>query len=143
MTELRPPPLTPAPGPPRRTSQPKGSTQPQIYYQFSFSQDFCIDHLDRRNRVYRDIRSYWAEVARIIRVSQEAGQIDQEVDPEAASVMFLGVVQPSAILWHMSDGDFDVTRQAQRAWPLFQKAIQERAVGPAGKANKGREGEQK
>jgi hypothetical protein len=27
------------------------------------------------------------------------------------------------MLWHMSDGDFDVTRQAKRAWPLFAKAI--------------------
>jgi len=92
--------------------------------QIIFSQDFYIGHPDRRDRVYRGISTYLAEVARIIRRGQEAGQIRDDVDPETASVVFLGFVQPSAILWHMSDGDFDVTRQAQRAWPLFLRTIQ-------------------
>jgi len=98
--------------------------------QIIFSQDFYAGHPDRRGRVYRGIRSYLAEVARIVRDGREAGQVGQEVDAEAAAVMFLGLVQPSAILWHMSDGDFDVTRQAQRAWPLFLKAIQNGAASP-------------
>jgi hypothetical protein len=91
--------------------------------QIIFSQDFYFGQPARRKRVYQGIRGYLAEVARIIRHGQKAGQIGREVDPDAASVMFLGLVQPSAILWHMSDGDFDVTRQARRAWPLFRKAI--------------------
>lgn len=111
--------------------------------QIIFSQDFYTGHPDRRGRVYRGIRSYLAEVARIIRSGQEAGQIGREVDPEAASVMFLGLVQPSAILWHLSDGDFDVTRQAQRAWPLFRKAIQDGAARPPDAAKQGRERERK
>ena len=40
------------------------------------------------------------------------------------SVMFLGLVQPSAILWHVSDGGFDVTRQTEKAWTLFREAIE-------------------
>lgn len=98
--------------------------------QVIFSQDFYVDRPDRRSRVYRGIRSYLAEVARIIRAGQKAGQIDRAVDPETAAAMFLGLVQPSAILWHMSDGEFDVTRQAQRAWPLFLKAIQDGTTRP-------------
>lgn len=111
--------------------------------QIIFSQDFYIDHPDRRGRVYRGIRSYLSEVARIIRQGQEAGQIGRHVDPDVASVMFLGLVQPSAILWHMSGGDFDVTRQAQRAWPLFQRAIQGGAASPPDEVKKDQEGERK
>ena len=111
--------------------------------QIIFSQDFYAGHPDRRSRVYRGIRSYLAEVARIVRDGREAGQVGREVDCEVAAVMFLGLVQPSAILWHLSDGDFDVTRQAQRAWPLFLKAIQDGAASPPEEARKGREGERK
>jgi len=103
--------------------------------QIIFSQDFYAGRPDRRARVYQGIRSYLAEVARIIRQGQEGRQIDREIDPEATAVMFLGLVQPSAILWHMSDGEFDVTRQAQRAWPLFVKAIQDGAKPPKGKCD--------
>lgn len=92
--------------------------------QVIFSQDFYIDHPQRRERVYRGIRRYLAEVAQIIRDGQQNDQISHQVDPDTAAVMFLGLIQPSAILWHMSDGDFDVSRQARRAWPLYRKAIE-------------------
>ncbi len=108
--------------------------------QIIFSQDFYAGHPDRRGRVYRGIRSYLAEVARIVRDGQAAGRIGREVDPDTAAVVFLGLVQPSAILWHLSDGDFDVTRQAQKAWPLFLKAIQDGAATLPDEAGTGREG---
>ena len=91
--------------------------------QVIFSQDFYIDHPERRARVYRGIRSYLGAVARIIRMGQRHGQIARDVDPNTASVMFLGLIQPSAILWHMSDGDFDVMRYARQAWHLFRHAL--------------------
>lgn len=108
-----------------------------------FSQDFYVGHPARRGRVYHGIRSYLAEVALIIRDGQKAKRIGQAVDTEAASVMFLGLVQPSAILWHLSDGDFDVMRQAQQAWPLFLKAIADGAACPPVKARRGQEGDRK
>jgi AcrR family transcriptional regulator len=89
-----------------------------------FSQDFYAGHPDRRERVYAGICDYVSEVGRLIRQAQQTGQVGQRVDVEAAAVLFLGMIQPSAILWHMSDGQFDVTRQAQKAWPLFLKAVQ-------------------
>lgn len=88
-----------------------------------FSEDFYTDHPERRTRTYRSIRKYLDEVAAIIRQGQENTQIKADFAPETAAVMFLGLIQPSAILWHMSGGQFDVTRQAERAWPIFSKAI--------------------
>lgn len=88
-----------------------------------FSQDFYAGHTGRRKRIYGSIRNYLSEVARLLSEAQQASQIDPTVDVEAAAVMFLGLIQPSAILWHMSDGEFDITRQAQRAWPIFLKAL--------------------
>lgn len=92
--------------------------------QIIFSQDFYAGHPDRRSRVYQGIRSYLAGVARIVRQGQEDGRVAREIDPDVTAVIFLGLVQPAAILWHMSDGAFDVDRQASRAWSLFLRAIQ-------------------
>lgn len=101
--------------------------------QVIFSQDFYVGHPERRGRVYEGIRDYLRQVARIIQRGQESSQIGRAIDPDAAAVMFLGLIQPSAILWHMSDGDFDVLRQAERAWPLFRKAMGNGALGSKSK----------
>jgi hypothetical protein len=37
--------------------------------------------------------------------------------------MFLGLIQPGAILWQLSDGDFDVAEHASRAWRVLAEAI--------------------
>lgn len=97
--------------------------------QVVFSQDFYIGRPDRRGRIYRGIRGYLEEVAQIIRRGQQSGRIGRKIDPDAAAVMFLGLIQPSAILWHMSDGAFDVLRQAEQAWPLYRRAIEDGAPG--------------
>lgn len=108
--------------------------------QVIFSQDAYVGHPERRNQTYLGIRRYLVELARIIRRGQEDGQVGPDVDADAAAVMFLGLITPSAVLWHLSDGDFDVTRQAQRAWPLFLKAIQGVAETSPGKSATGRAG---
>lgn len=89
-----------------------------------FSEDFYNGHPERRRRVYTGIRTYLGDVAEIIREGQHEGKLGNDFAAETAAVMFLGLVQPSAILWHMSDGEFDVTGQAEKAWRIFLKAIQ-------------------
>jgi hypothetical protein len=42
--------------------------------------------------------------------------------------MFLGLLQPAAILWHLSDGTFDAARQVERAGPIFLDAIRARSM---------------
>lgn len=96
--------------------------------QIIFSQDLYVGHPERRTRVYQGIRAYLAEVAHIIRRGQQKRQIGRKIDPDTAAVMFLGLIQPSAILWHMSNGDFNISQQAQQAWPLYRKALENGAA---------------
>jgi hypothetical protein len=37
--------------------------------------------------------------------------------------MFLGLVQPPALLWHLSEGGFDVTQYVERAWNLLSETL--------------------
>jgi hypothetical protein len=40
--------------------------------------------------------------------------------------MFLGMIVPAGILWHLTDGGFNVTQHAGRAWQMFRAAIETR-----------------
>lgn len=89
-----------------------------------FSEELYAGRPERRRKVYRVITGYLKSVADLIRQGQKAGRIRKAADPHVLAVMFLGLVQPAAILWHVSDGAFDVTKQAERAWRVFRVAIQ-------------------
>jgi AcrR family transcriptional regulator len=88
-----------------------------------FSDDLYSDRPGRKTDAYRMIRRYLRKVEEIIREGQACGQIRSELNPETLSLLFLGMIQPGAILWNMSDGEFDITRHAERAWRIFSEAI--------------------
>ena len=88
-----------------------------------FSGEIYAGHPGRKRKVYETISAYLDQVAGIVQKGKEQRIIRAEVNPSVVSVMFLGLIQPGAILWHMSDGEFDVTRQTMKAWQLFRDTI--------------------
>ncbi len=89
-----------------------------------FSGELYAGHQERREALCGVVEGYLAEVAGILRRGQEEGAFRPDLDLEAAAVVFLGLIQPPAILWHLTDGKFDVGRQLEKAWPLFLAAIE-------------------
>lgn len=90
-----------------------------------FSEDIYAGRPDRKTRMFKAIDGYLRQVAAIVREGQRAGRIRRELDPPTIAVMFLGLIQPAAILSHMSSGTFDVTRHTGKAWQVFQRTIAE------------------
>ncbi len=90
-----------------------------------FSEQVYEGRPGRRRAMFRTIQAYLEEVAAIVRRGQADGRIKKDVDPATVAVMFLGLIQPAAILWHMSAGEFDVTQHAERAWTIFVAGIRE------------------
>jgi len=88
-----------------------------------FSEDAHDDDPTRKKRVLRVFRNYMARLSEIVRVGQSQGTIRAELDPRTVTLMFFGLIVPAGILWHLTDGDFDVTHHAQRAWKLFLAAV--------------------
>jgi hypothetical protein len=39
------------------------------------------------------------------------------------AVVFMGLFQPAAVLWHLSDGVFDVDEHLRKAWEVFAAAL--------------------
>jgi len=88
-----------------------------------FSDELHSGNADRKVQVYEMINSYLKRISEIVTDGQRKGQIRRSLDANVISTMFLGLIQPAAILWHLSNGDFDVTKHVEKAWPVFTEAI--------------------
>ncbi len=88
-----------------------------------FSEEVFHGPRQRRQRVYRLFGGYLRDIAELIEEGQRARRIRPELAAGTLAMMFLGLVQPAAILWLMSDGAFDPARQAEEAWQVFAAMI--------------------
>ena len=88
-----------------------------------FSDELHHGQPGRKAVVHEMVSSYLRKVAGILSQGQRDGSIRAELDPAAVAVMFLGLIQPAAILWQLSGGRFDVTKHIEKAWPLFRDTI--------------------
>jgi AcrR family transcriptional regulator len=95
-----------------------------------FSDDVHAGNPRHRERVVQVMNRYLAQVSEVIRLGQSAGQIRPDLDVQTIGLMLFGIVVPAGILWHLTDGGFDVTRHAQRAWQMFRSAITDNANDP-------------
>lgn len=88
-----------------------------------FSEDVYSGHNVRKQRIYAIISDYLKGIEKIVYEGQKSGVICKNMDPKNIALIFFGLVQPSAILWHISDGNFDITREARKNWKILEKAI--------------------
>lgn len=91
-----------------------------------FSEDVYGGHPDRKAKVYKIIRDYLNQVGELIGQGQREGKIRTDVNRETVALMFLGIIQPAAIIWHVSNGGFDITKHTDKAWQIFSMAIQKK-----------------
>lgn len=88
-----------------------------------FSGEVCGGRRERRERLAGIIRMFLEGVAGIVRDGQRSGSVRKDADPEAMAIQFLGLVQPAALLWHLTEGCFDITGLTERAWALYLESI--------------------
>jgi AcrR family transcriptional regulator len=88
-----------------------------------FSDELWGQNQERRQKMFRIVTGYLAEIEDIVREGQRNGQIREDITPKAAARMFFGMVQPAALLWHMSGGEFDIDEHIGETWPIFARTI--------------------
>ncbi len=89
-----------------------------------FASDKISPHYLERKAIARGIiTGYIGNVREIIIEGQNAGSIDAAIDPDAAATMFIGILMPPVMLWFVTDGAFDTTAYAKKAWPVFLKIL--------------------
>ena len=88
-----------------------------------FSDGIYSGHPERKAKVASIIITYLVNIQKIVEEGIQDGSIRQDVIPRTASVMFLGMILPAAVLWNVSEGDFDMIAHAENAWPDFVRCI--------------------
>ncbi len=94
--------------------------------QLLFSEQLYRGEPTRKGQLYQLIRDYLAELAAMVKQGQKAGRIRDDLDARAVALIFLGLIQPAAVLWDLSQGGFDVTRHARQVWPVFQQSVEKK-----------------
>ncbi len=84
-----------------------------------FSDSVQIENAGYKAKAYQILQDYLAQVAQMFRGAQDRGEIRADIAAETLSIMFLGLFQPAAVLWIMSDGAFDAEAHIERAWQVF------------------------
>ncbi len=102
-----------------------------------FSEGIYGDRPERKARVHGIITRYLDHIATFVREGQRAGRIRADLDPRVTAVTFLGLILPAAVLWHLSDGGFDVRRQSERAWKIFRAGIEVPGTQPTTASDRG------
>jgi AcrR family transcriptional regulator len=88
-----------------------------------FSEEVLGGMPEKQQQLYGIIQDVIQNVSAIVLEGQEKGSIRKDLLPENLAVSFLGMIQPAAIIWNLSNGEFDLVGHSQNAWQLYSEAI--------------------
>jgi AcrR family transcriptional regulator len=88
-----------------------------------FSEEVIGGMPEKQQQLYDIIQDVIGNVATIVAEGQNQGAIRNDLPAENIAVSFLGIIQPAAIIWNLSDGAFDLEGHSENAWNLFADAI--------------------
>ena len=89
-----------------------------------FSEEVIGGITEKQKQLYSIIRDVIRNVGFIVIEGQDKGTIRKDLPADNIAVSFLGMIQPAAIIWNLSDGAFDLNNHSENAWTLFSDAIQ-------------------
>jgi AcrR family transcriptional regulator len=92
-----------------------------------FSEEVLGGMPDKQQQLYGIIRNVIANVSAIVIEGQQTERIRRDLPAENIAVSFLGMIQPAAIIWNLSHGEFDLIVHSKNAWKLFSDAIRQQA----------------
>jgi AcrR family transcriptional regulator len=91
-----------------------------------FSEEVLGGMPEKQAELYAIIQDVLSHVAAIVGDAQATGSVRKDLSPEDVAVAFFGMIQPAAIIWHLSGGAFDLKHHAESAWRLFYDAVRVR-----------------
>ena len=104
--------------------------QVQLIMEFSaipqilFSEEVYRENQELKAALHNMIKGFLNALTEIVERGQQEGRIRLDMESQRIAIMFLGLFQPSALLYHLNDGKFDIIKQVDMTWKMFSKAIQ-------------------
>jgi AcrR family transcriptional regulator len=95
----------------------------QAFPRILFSDDVMSGNPARKAKVHEVIRAYLERIEKMAEQGKQDGSIRTDISPNTVAMLLWGLFQPSAMMWLISDGGFDVDKYLDRAWPAFCRAV--------------------
>lgn len=95
----------------------------QAFPRIIFSDEAGVDDPRRKTRVRQIVGGYLAEIEQMVREGQQQRRVDRTLAPRTVAMLFLGMIVPAGVLWHLTDGGFNLTQHAGRVWKMFEQAL--------------------
>ena len=92
--------------------------------QIMFSEEVYRENQELKAKLHEMIQDILNGLTEIVKRGQREGRIRTDMESRRIAIMFLGLFQPSAFLYHLSGGRFDIVKQVDVTWKMFSKAIQ-------------------
>lgn len=77
----------------------------------------------------RLVDDYVNLVSEILKEGQTGGEVDRSIDPEAAAVMFFGMVEASVTRWLFDESLHPLAEKGAAMWRLFRAGVSPQAAG--------------
>lgn len=86
------------------------------------------ESLQRQNKTLKKkisslLLNYLQIIRDILTTAKNNGQISQKIDIDAASVIFIGMIQSSVIFWTLSDSSYSLKEKKAVLWHEYRKII--------------------
>jgi TetR/AcrR family transcriptional regulator, fatty acid metabolism regulator protein len=89
-----------------------------------FAQGIFSEDPSRREKSFKIFGTFRQLIRSTVQIGQKEGLIRQDVPSETIVHFWIGILQPAAFLYTISDGQYDLEKHGRRAWKLFLEMIE-------------------
>jgi len=76
-----------------------------------------------RNKVCEIFDSFLGSIEAVIKKGQKNRSIKNDISAKSMAVLFLGLFQPPSFFLLLNEGKYDIKKQINDAWLIFEKAV--------------------
>lgn len=78
-----------------------------------------------RNKLLEKINAYSRKLSEIIKEGQKDGQIKEGLNPQAASMILIGMVQITTLKWSLSGFSFSLVDEGMKLWKDYEHCLKQ------------------
>ena len=90
-----------------------------------FSEQLHMRKTHIREKLLGKINAFSLKLSKIIREGQNGGLIRKELNPRAASMILIGMVQVTTLKWSLSGFSFSLVDEGMKLWKDYEKCLKE------------------
>ncbi|HDO35936.1 MAG TPA: TetR/AcrR family transcriptional regulator [Nitrospirae bacterium] len=88
-----------------------------------FSEQLHMRQPHIRKKLLEKINAYSRKLSEIIKEGQEGGLIKKGLNPHAASMILIGMVQITTLKWSLSGFSFSLVHEGMKLWKDYEKCL--------------------